>query len=406
MKFELLPEVEAYRDPIHGYVYVEYKIINDLIRTKEVQRLKRIHQLGGTLQVFPTAEHSRFSHSLGTYEIVRTILNNSKTIKDSLNEEEQVTLLCAALLHDIGHGPFSHAFEMIHPVHHELYSAAIIRGDSEINGVLSAIDPKLADKVALVIEKKHPNPILTQLISSQLDADRMDYMLRDAYFTGTTYGYIDIGRLFRGLLIDKGRIVYKESNVSNIENIVMGRYHMYTQVYYHPASYCYEIIIMNLLKRYFELAKAGYHLKNNYKYLWPFAEGKPVTVSEYTNLDDTVIYFYIRCFCEEDDPILKDLGDRALNRHLFKYKYVKCESELEEIKNKVIAAGYDPAYYFYYGRLTQHVYKKYGKNDTSSILIKLRDGEVKELTQVSSIVKAVTKESVAENGDIIAVYLV
>ena len=271
MKFELLEDIEAYRDPVHGYVKVEYKLIYDLICSKELQRMKRIHQLGGTLQVFPTAEHSRFSHSLGTYEIIRNIINTSKQLKEALTEEEVITVMCAGLLHDIGHGPFSHAFEMVHPIHHEYYTTAIIRGNSEVNKVLREVDESLPEKVASVIEKKHPNPILTQLISSQLDADRMDYMLRDAYFTGTTYGYIDIERLFRGILIDNGRIVYKESNVPNIENIVMGRYHMYTQVYHHPASYCYEIMIMTLIKRYFELEKAGYKFK---------LDGKSITIKK------------------------------------------------------------------------------------------------------------------------------
>ena len=160
----LLSEKKVFRDPIHSYVNVEYQIIWDLINTNEFQRLRRIHQLGGTLQVFQTAEHSRFSHSLGTYEVARKFVTNVQSINEYLSEEEKIIVLCAALLHDVGHGPFSHAFEMIHPIRHEEYSIAVILEDTEVNKVLKKYGDDLPTQVANVIAKKHPKVLLNQIV--------------------------------------------------------------------------------------------------------------------------------------------------------------------------------------------------------------------------------------------------
>ena len=298
--------------------------------------MKRIHQLGGTLQVFSTAEHSRFTHSLGTYEIARRILESSQEVRSSLSEEEVIITLCAALLHDIGHGPLSHAFEMIHPIKHEDYSCLIITGDTEVNRVLKMADKNLPAKIAQVINHTYPNPIPVQLISSQLDVDRLDFLLRDAYFTGTPYGHIDLDRLLRGITAIEGRLVFKENNVSNIENIILGRYHMYTQVYFHPVAYCYEVLVMSTLKRYFDLLKSGYQFKHPYTYLEPLASGEVLDLKTYITLDDGVIGYYMHTFSEEDDPILADLSERVLNRHNLKYKYIKTEKEVAAIKQSVI----------------------------------------------------------------------
>jgi HD superfamily phosphohydrolase len=164
LKYEKLDELKVSRDPILGYINIEYKVIWDLINTKEMQRLRRIHQLGGTHQVFASSEHSRFTHSLGTYENARKIVETVEDIRNLLTEEEKVTILCAALLHDVGHGPFSHGFESIHPIHHELYSIAIIEKDSDVNKVLKNISEELPFLVSSVLKKTHPNPILSQLL--------------------------------------------------------------------------------------------------------------------------------------------------------------------------------------------------------------------------------------------------
>ena len=138
--FNKTNEHKVMRDPVHGYINVDYQVIWDLINTPEFQRLRRIHQLGGTMQVYHTAEHSRFGHSLGVYEIVRLMIENIKGLKQALSEFEQVAVLCAGLLHDVGHGPFSHAFESVSNVHHEVITSRIILEDTYINRLLRDVD--------------------------------------------------------------------------------------------------------------------------------------------------------------------------------------------------------------------------------------------------------------------------
>ena len=189
--FKKTNELKVMRDPVHGYIHVEYQVIWDCINAKEFQRLRRIHQLGGTYEVYHTAEHSRFAHSLGVYEVTRRMVEEVSGLKE-LSEEDKVTVMCAALLHDLGHGPFSHAFESITPVAHEIYTQRVILEDTEIHKILLQVSEDFPEKVASIINYTHPNELLNQIISGQLDADRMDYLLRDAYFTGTSYGNFDL----------------------------------------------------------------------------------------------------------------------------------------------------------------------------------------------------------------------
>ena len=179
MNLTKLNKKEAFLDPVHGFIYVEYQVVYDLIHSREVQRLKHVKQLGGTMQVFPTAEHSRFAHSLGTYEMARQMIELSDSLRNYLTEEEKVTVLCAALLHDLGHGPFSHAFEMVNLIHHEKYTLQIINEDSEVNSILKTVSDEFPGLVSCVIAHTHPKKVLTQIVSSQIDADRMDYLSRD-----------------------------------------------------------------------------------------------------------------------------------------------------------------------------------------------------------------------------------
>ena len=162
-----LNETKVIRDPIYSYIQVDYQIIWDLLSTFEMQRLRRILQLAGTNYVFPSCEHTRFVHSLGVYEVARKIITTVEDIKNSLNEEEKVQVLCAALLHDLGHGPYSHCFENFHEVSHEEYTKLIILSEeSEINRVLRKYDENLPKFVSSIIDHSHPNPLLYQLISS------------------------------------------------------------------------------------------------------------------------------------------------------------------------------------------------------------------------------------------------
>ncbi len=197
MRGKILEE-KVFKDPVHEYIYVQDEMIWDLINTKEFQRLRRIRQLGTTYMTFHGAEHSRFSHSLGVYEITRKIISQFERNRyRDWPVEERMLCLCAALLHDVGHGPFSHSIEPIFHVDHEEWTCQIILGDTEINQVLRRAGDHFPNQVASVIRKTYDRSIVVQLISSQLDADRMDYLLRDAYFTGASYGKFDLDRILR-----------------------------------------------------------------------------------------------------------------------------------------------------------------------------------------------------------------
>lgn len=195
----MLPREKVFRDPVHNYIHVRHQVILDLINTPEFQRLRRIKQLGVANTVFQGAEHSRFTHSLGVYEITRQICDSFKNnYPDQWDDSERLVALCAALLHDVGHGPYSHTFEHIFNTDHEAITRRILCNEStNINHILREVAPDFPQKVASVIDHTYPNPQVVQMISSQIDADRMDYLLRDAYNTGTNYGLFDLTRILR-----------------------------------------------------------------------------------------------------------------------------------------------------------------------------------------------------------------
>ncbi len=192
---EKLTEEKVFKDPVHRYVHVRDRVIWDLVGTKEFQRLRRIKQLGTTFLTFHGAEHSRFNHSLGVYEIVRRIIDDVFAGRPEWNDEDRLLTLCAALLHDLGHGPFSHSFEKVFDFDHEDFTQAIVQGNTEVNAILKKVSPDFPQQVAEVIAKTSAKKRVVSLISSQIDADRMDYLQRDAYFTGVSYGQFDMERI-------------------------------------------------------------------------------------------------------------------------------------------------------------------------------------------------------------------
>lgn len=249
-----LREEKVFKDPVHRYIYVQDPLIWNLINTKEFQRLRRIRQLGTSYLTFHGAEHSRFSHSMGVYEITRKIISQfERSQYDDWPTEEKFVCLCAALLHDLGHGPFSHSIESVMKMHHEEWSCRLILGDTDVNKVLSAASEDLPQKVAAVITGDYEPGITVSLISSQLDADRMDYLLRDAYFTGVHYGTFDMERILRVMRPHRDQIVIKESGMHAVEDYLMSRYQMYWQVYFHPVTRGSEI----LLRKIFEESQSG-----------------------------------------------------------------------------------------------------------------------------------------------------
>lgn len=385
-----LSNSHVFRDAIHNYIHVEYQILLDLIDTKEMQRLRRIKQLGGTYQVYQSAEHSRFSHSLGVYQIVKMMIDDT-CIGTHISDYDKLTVLCAGLLHDVGHGPFSHCFEDAFDCNHEEYTIRIINGKSEIHQVLESFHSGFSKVVSSVIEKTHANQILIQMVSSQLDGDRMDYLLRDSYFTGTTYGQFDLSRILRVMKVHLGKIVYKESGVQAIEDYILARYQMYWQVYYHPTARSYEQLLICVFRRIKDLYKQGYDF-GDIRYLEPFLKGN-VNEEEYVCLDEGVVFYYFRFFSEGKDVILADLASRFLNRRLYQYRDVASKEDELETKQKYQALGYDPRYYVVSDDQSQIPYRYYGdKGDIGEIEILLKDG-LKALPEVSEIVGAITNST-------------
>ena len=386
-------EIKVMRDPLHGYIHVQYQVIWDCINAKEFQRLRRIHQLGGDFQVYHTAEHSRFAHSLGVYEVVRRMIYEVKGLSECLSEYEMVTVMLAGLLHDIGHGAFSHAFESITTCRHEVFTRRIILEDSQIHDILMKVDKNLPHDVASIISYEHKNDILNQIVSGQLDADRMDYLLRDAYFTGTSYGHFDLERILRTMRVKDQRLVVKQSGIYSVENYIMARYHMYWQVYLHPIARSYEGLLVCIFKRMKYLFIHDPEKVKDVEMFHPFLqEGYEVTNEELFYLDESAAMYGFIKLCKSEDAILRDLAQRILNRQLFEYKTVEHESEIEEIIQNVKKAGFDSDYYIFQDAVTQIAYSPYKQSEAHhNIWVLLEDGSVKELSQVSDIVKAVSK---------------
>ena len=391
-----LDEEKVLRDPIHGYVRVEDEVVWRCIGTREFQRLRRIHQLGSTPMVYHSGDHSRFSHCLGTYEIVRRMVSEVEDLKNSLSDYEKITVMLAGLLHDVGHAPFSHSFEKILGCNHEKYTIQLIRQDSEIHTVLRDYGEDLADDVASIIDWTHPNKILCQLVSSQLDADRMDYLLRDSYFTGTKYGEFDLERVLRTLRVADGRVVTKASGMHTIEDYIMARYHMYWQVYYHPVSRSYDTLLKMVFRRLVDFYQDDPAIAREYPMFRPLLEKRELNNQEYAEMDDSTCFYGFHQMEKGSDKILADLARRILCRDLFEYAPL---DHLEEVREKLKQRGLDERYYLYTDHQSQDPYiRPYSDNDDHSICMLLNDGRIAELSTVSNIVWALTHGAESEDS--------
>lgn len=392
---EKLREEKVFKDPVHSYVHVRDRIIWDLIGSKEFQRLRRIKQLGTTFLTFHGAEHSRFSHSLGVYEIVRRIVDDVFKGRAKWNESDRLLSLCAALLHDLGHGPFSHAFEKVFELDHEYFTQSIILGDTEVNQILNRVEADFPKKVAEVIAKTSENKLVISLISSQIDADRMDYLLRDAYFTGVSYGHFDMERILRVMRPREDQVVFKKSGMHAVEDYIMSRYQMYWQVYFHPVSRSAEVILQKILHRAKELYGQFYQFKHEPKHFITLFSEQP-KLKDYLELDESVVLYYFHVWQEEDDPILKDLCYRFLNRNLFKYIEFDPATEYKKYMNLVslfTKAGINPEYYLVLDSSSDLPYDFYRPGEEGErlpIQLSMPDGEIRELSRESEIVEAIS----------------
>lgn len=392
-QFQKMQEEKVFKDPVHRYVHVRDQLIWDLIKTKEFQRLRRIKQLGTLYLSFHTAEHSRFNHSLGVYEIVRRMIDEIFAGREHWHNEDRPLALCAALLHDLGHGPFSHCFEKIFNTDHELYTQQIILGETEVNHVLSRVSPEFPKEVAAVINKTHHNKLVISMISSQIDADRMDYLQRDAFYTGVSYGSFDMERILRLMRPTKDEVVIKESGMHAVEDYLMSRYQMYWQVYFHPVSRGGEVLLNRVLKRAKVLYETGYEFKEPPKYLVPFFKSNQVSVDEYLRLDEMVLNYYLQEWIEEEDAILSDLSRRFVNRDLFKHlPFDGNRFTIDELTELFTKAGIDPDYYFVVDSFSDlpYDYNRPGINSRKPIHLITSTGKIKEISTQSVIINSIT----------------
>ena len=401
MELKKLDETKVLKDPVHSYIHIHYEVIWNCLDSKEFQRLRRIRQLGGDFQVYPTAEHSRFSHSLGVYEIVRRMVTEVKSLCIELTEYEKVCVMLAGLLHDVGHGPFSHAFEHVTNHSHEEYTAKIILGDTELNAILRAVSEKLPEDIVSIIQHTHENDILNQIVSGQLDADRMDYLLRDSYFTATSYGQFDLERILRTMRVrktddDRKVIVVKHTGIHSVEDYIMARYQMYWQVYYHPVARSYEAVFIQLFNRLKDIFKGDKNYFEDMKVLIPFLEKSEVSVDEYFKLDENSLLYCCALIQDKEDKIAADLARRLQNRNLFEYVDYN-EENLAQIKNMLKENNLDERYYLRIENIEASVYSPYKGR---KILIEKLNGDIVALEKASTIVESITKGQTKKEGTI------
>lgn len=397
---------KLYRDPVHDLIALDKNSAEDstlmeLIDCPEMQRLRRIRQMGLANLAYQGAEHSRFSHSIGAMWVATRVL-------EQLGKEQPVpprmhfATRCAALLHDVGHGPLSHVFESFMGVHHETWTSRIILDPStEVCQVLQKYHASLPNEVVSIIQGQSRPKFLSQIISSQLDADRFDYLLRDSVMTGVKYGIYDFERLLHVLRLDarSENIVVAGNGVQAVEKYLQARYHMYSQVYLHKTVRAGERVFGALLMRAADLAEdAGtLCLQEDDPLLALLRQKCKADLLTYLHLDDNVVYTALHRWKRCSDPVLADLASRITERQLFKTLDVSRVKNLDAKENlareEIRRAGLDPKYYFMLDTSGDIPYKPYDPHQpsgSSHILVEQsfgsRDGNSKDIFEVSEVV--------------------
>jgi uncharacterized protein len=413
-------------DPVHNLISFDNnprdRLLLDLINTREFQRLRRIKQLGLCDLVFPGANHSRFAHSIGVMHVARIILQRVQAVLGSqLDPAINMSLAAAALLHDVGHGPFSHAFEKVTKENHEARSLEIITDTStEVNRVLSSIDAKFPDRVALFIEpvtKEAWNQagvplFLKSVVSSQLDADRLDYLLRDSAATGTVYGQFDHRWLLLHLKVDPGgeHIYLGQKARSAVETYVFARHHMYKSVYFHKTTRAAEVMLRLAFQRYRQLlesadsAEAKQAIVPEAPPIILRAFSEKLTLQSYLALDDYVVTEFLKSCEQSSDQLLSALGAGIVHRRLYKAKDVgalggeRLTTFVERAKERARQKGASPEYEIVPDGPADTSYKPYNpakhkQSEPSQIFIEDDRGQITELSNESEAIHALTKET-------------
>lgn len=313
----------TYHDPLHGAIALEGQdpteaLLVQLIDTPAFQRLRRIRQLGPASLTFHGAEGSRFTHSLGVMAIARRAFDGIVRHYPQLRAYRSV-VLCAALLHDIGHGPFSHTAEDIFGGQHEGWTTRILQESDPVRRLLDRFSPGLLSEVLQVYRHQHPVPLVWQLVSSQLDCDRLDYLMRDSYFTGASYGQLDLDRILMALRYDpvSQQLVVAEKGLAAIEHYLMVRQFMYTQVYNHAKNVAATWVLLQVCDRARHLLQRGQLEADATMTAW-LGRPEDLSLAQYLAADDVVLMYHLQRWQHQTDRTLADLARRFLDRDLFK----------------------------------------------------------------------------------------
>lgn len=376
-------------DPVYGFIAIPDDLIFDIIQHPYFQRLRRISQLGLTNLVYPGALHTRFHHVLGAMHLMNTAINTIRRKGHEVTSEEKRGSLIAILLHDIGHGPFSHTLEhdIVNKISHEDISAFFIaRLSKEFDGKL--------DVALQIFKNEYPKPFLHQLVSSQLDMDRLDYLNRDSFYTGVSEGKIGSDRIIEMLNVHEGNLILEEKGIYSIEKFIVARRLMYWQVYLHKTVTAAELMLIRIIKRAKELALNGnqlfaspalnYFLTNNI-HKEDFVNNENV-LELFAQLDDYDILGAVKVWQFHEDKILSFLCQRLINRELFKIEISKAPFSTEriELEKEIIRLKYDLEndeidYFLYSEVLSNNAYNK--KKQRINILMK--SGEIVDISKAS-----------------------
>lgn len=375
-------------DPVYGFVSIPGGDILNLIEHPFFQRLRRISQLGLTHLVYPGALHTRFHHAIGALHLMQLALDSLKRKNVIISEEEYKGACMAILLHDIGHGPYSHALEhSLIPVRHEQISSEFIKR--------IALDlPGKLDLAKLIFQNEYHRPFFHQLVSSQLDTDRMDYLRRDSFYTGVSEGMIGFDRIIQMLHVDNDQLVVEEKGIYSIEKFIIARRLMYWQVYLHKTVIAAEALLTAILKRarfciqngqdIFTTPALSFFLKKNIS-AEEFLD-TPEILNSFSVLDDFDVMASIKSWTLEKDPVLSFLSKSLINRNIPKIEMFREPVAQEYLKEKQVDAckrlnmGWESAEFLVYsGWVSNEAYQQ----SDSNIKVRMKNGQVLDLAEAS-----------------------
>lgn len=377
-------------DPVYGFITIPYEIIYDIVEHPWFQRLRRIEQLGLSHLVYPGAIHTRFNHALGAMHLMGKAIMVLRLKGKSISEQEAEAATIAILLHDIGHGPFSHALErtILSNVHHEELSILF----------MERLNQQMNNKLRLAIDiftGKYHKKFLHQLVSSQLDVDRLDYLTRDSYFTGVHEGVIGYDRLIEMMDVENDELVIEHKGIYSVEKFIIARRVMYWQVYLHKTVICAEQMLIKTLNRAKYLAKSGTQLFATpalHFFLYRDVELKDfnsdvLLLDRYAQLDDNDIYAALKEWQSCDDKVLSFLSSGIINRKLFRIELQNEPISPQRISGITatvrathkITDAFDLQYYVFHDVTTNSAYNL----EANNINIKFRTGEVMDVTTAS-----------------------